>query len=187
MVIIGVMEIGEYHKSCIRVEEVDLPYISLGRALQRKFPGQEKYINLARADNEDGSRDTSHPTRKLREDVRLSFSCDISKKGMPVGCLFRMNAVLLEGCSLLRLHAFRIKATLKYSFSEYPSKHLLYGRSVMCHYARGFPSLCQIPILISQRPYFWNSQSLLSSGQTWRVFSQREMQWKWKACYESCV
>ena len=31
------------------------------------------------------------------------------------------------------------------------------------------------------RPYFWNSHSVLSSGQTWRVFSQREMQWKWKA------
>jgi hypothetical protein len=34
----------------------------------------------------------------------------------------------------------------------------------------------------SQRPYFWNSQSLLSRGHTWRVFNQREMQWKWKAC-----
>jgi hypothetical protein len=33
-----------------------------------------------------------------------------------------------------------------------------------------------------QRPYFWNSQSRLSSGHTWRVLSQREMQWKWKAC-----
>ena len=33
------------------------------------------------------------------------------------------------------------------------------------------------------RPYFWNSQSRLSKGQTCRVFSQREMQWKWKACY----
>lgn len=32
------------------------------------------------------------------------------------------------------------------------------------------------------RPYFWNSQSRLSSGQTWRVLSHREMQWKWKAC-----
>jgi len=32
-----------------------------------------------------------------------------------------------------------------------------------------------------QRPYFWKSQSLLSSGQTCRVLSQREMQWKWKA------
>lgn len=31
------------------------------------------------------------------------------------------------------------------------------------------------------RPYFWNSQSRLSSGQTWRVLSHREMQWKWKA------
>lgn len=30
-------------------------------------------------------------------------------------------------------------------------------------------------------PYFWNSQSVLSRGQTWRVFNQREMQWKWKA------
>ena len=33
------------------------------------------------------------------------------------------------------------------------------------------------------RPYFWNSQSRLSSGQTWRVLSHREMQWKWKACW----
>ena len=33
----------------------------------------------------------------------------------------------------------------------------------------------------SHRPYFWNSHSVLSRGQTWRVFSQREMQWKWKA------
>merc|ERR1719333_1726929 len=33
----------------------------------------------------------------------------------------------------------------------------------------------------SQCPYFWNSQSLLSRGQTCLVFSQREMQWKWKA------
>ena len=30
-------------------------------------------------------------------------------------------------------------------------------------------------------PYFWKLHSLLSSGQTWRVFSQREMQWKWNA------
>jgi len=29
---------------------------------------------------------------------------------------------------------------------------------------------------------FWNSHSRLSRGQTWRVFSQRDMQWKWKAC-----
>lgn len=32
------------------------------------------------------------------------------------------------------------------------------------------------------RPYFWNSQSRLSSGHTCRVLSHREMQWKWKAC-----
>lgn len=32
------------------------------------------------------------------------------------------------------------------------------------------------------RPYFWNSQSLLSRGQTWRALSHLEMQWKWKAC-----
>jgi hypothetical protein len=32
------------------------------------------------------------------------------------------------------------------------------------------------------RPYFWNSQSRLSSGQTCLVLSHREMQWKWKAC-----
>lgn len=36
---------------------------------------------------------------------------------------------------------------------------------------------------IAQRPYFWNSQSLLSRGHTWRAFSHLEMQWKWKACY----
>lgn len=29
--------------------------------------------------------------------------------------------------------------------------------------------------------YLWNSHSLLSSGQTCLVLSQREMQWKWKA------
>merc|ERR1719340_127536 len=33
----------------------------------------------------------------------------------------------------------------------------------------------------SQCPYFWNSQSLLSRGQTCLVFSHLEMQWKWKA------
>ena len=32
--------------------------------------------------------------------------------------------------------------------------------------------------------HFWNSHSRLSSGQTCLVFSQREMQWKWKACYK---
>lgn len=35
------------------------------------------------------------------------------------------------------------------------------------------------------RPYFWNSQSLLSRGQTWRALSHLEMQWKWKACCET--
>ena len=30
--------------------------------------------------------------------------------------------------------------------------------------------------------YFWNSHSRLSRGHTWRVLSQREMQWKWNAC-----
>ena len=30
-------------------------------------------------------------------------------------------------------------------------------------------------------PYFWNSHSLLHSGQTGLVLSHREMQWKWKA------
>lgn len=34
-------------------------------------------------------------------------------------------------------------------------------------------------------PYFWNSQSRLSRGQTCRAFSHLEMQWKWKACYAS--
>jgi hypothetical protein len=37
------------------------------------------------------------------------------------------------------------------------------------------------------RPYFWNSQSRLSSGHTWRVLSHREMQWKWKACCHGLV
>jgi hypothetical protein len=35
----------------------------------------------------------------------------------------------------------------------------------------------------AQRPYFWNSQSRLSSGQTDRALSHREMQWKWNACW----
>lgn len=34
---------------------------------------------------------------------------------------------------------------------------------------------------IPQCPYFWNSHSLLSKGQTWRVFNHLEIQWKWKA------
>lgn len=33
--------------------------------------------------------------------------------------------------------------------------------------------------------YFWNSHSLLSNGHTCLVLSQREMQWKWKACYKN--
>jgi hypothetical protein len=33
--------------------------------------------------------------------------------------------------------------------------------------------------------YFCNSHSRLSRGQTFLVFSQREMQWKWKACWET--
>ena len=40
---------------------------------------------------------------------------------------------------------------------------------------------CSCSVQTSQCPYFWNSQSLLSRGQTCLVFSQREMQWKWKA------
>lgn len=40
---------------------------------------------------------------------------------------------------------------------------------------------------IAHLPYFWNSQSLLSSGQTCLVFNHLEMQWKWKACYASRV
>lgn len=36
-------------------------------------------------------------------------------------------------------------------------------------------------------PYFWNSQSRLSSGHTWRVLSHRDMQWKWKACFNARV
>jgi hypothetical protein len=35
---------------------------------------------------------------------------------------------------------------------------------------------------IAHLPYFWNSQSLLSSWQTCLVFNHLEMQWKWKAC-----
>jgi len=31
--------------------------------------------------------------------------------------------------------------------------------------------------------YFWNSHSLLSRGHTWRVFNQRDIQWKWNACW----
>jgi len=45
------------------------------------------------------------------------------------------------------------------------------------------PRPCSFQFAVLYLPYFWNSQSLLSSGQTWRVFSHREMQWKWKACY----
>jgi hypothetical protein len=36
---------------------------------------------------------------------------------------------------------------------------------------------------VAHLPYFWNSQSLLSSGQTCLVFNHLDMQWKWKACY----
>lgn len=32
--------------------------------------------------------------------------------------------------------------------------------------------------------HFWSSHSRLSSGHTLRVLSQREIQWKWNACYE---
>lgn len=41
-------------------------------------------------------------------------------------------------------------------------------------------------LITSKQPdtYFWNSHSLLSSGHTCRVLSQREMQWKWKACWK---
>lgn len=35
--------------------------------------------------------------------------------------------------------------------------------------------------VLTYRPYFWNSQSLLSNGQTCLVLSHLEMQWKWKA------
>merc|ERR1719317_467914 len=40
---------------------------------------------------------------------------------------------------------------------------------------------CSTVEFIFYRPYFWNSQSLLSRGHTCLVFNQREMQWKWKA------
>ena len=36
----------------------------------------------------------------------------------------------------------------------------------------------ELKCLIKENTYFWNSHSLLSSGQTWRVLSQREIQWK---------
>jgi hypothetical protein len=36
-------------------------------------------------------------------------------------------------------------------------------------------------------PYFWNSQLELSSGQTCRVFSHLDMQWKWNACCKLLV
>lgn len=42
--------------------------------------------------------------------------------------------------------------------------------------------VCASVSLFVYRPYFWNSQSLLSRGQTDLAFSHREMQWKWKAC-----
>ena len=34
--------------------------------------------------------------------------------------------------------------------------------------------------------YFWNSHSLLSRGHTCLVLSQREIQWKWNACWNQC-
>jgi hypothetical protein len=34
---------------------------------------------------------------------------------------------------------------------------------------------------------FCSSHSRLSSGHTFLVLSQREMQWKWKACCKACV
>lgn len=37
------------------------------------------------------------------------------------------------------------------------------------------------PYTVFQRPYFWNSQSRLSSGQTCRALSHLDMQWKWNA------
>jgi len=40
-----------------------------------------------------------------------------------------------------------------------------------------------VVVICKKVTYFWNSHSRLSRGQTCRVFSQREMQWKWKACY----
>lgn len=54
-------------------------------------------------------------------------------------------------------------------------------------YTRGHKVKARIVFQLSFRrshlvTYFWNSHSLLSRGQTWRVFNHREMQWKWKAC-----
>lgn len=48
--------------------------------------------------------------------------------------------------------------------------------------------ICTISHLIEalngeHKTYFWSSHSLLSRGQTLRVFSQREIQWKWNACF----
>lgn len=68
------------------------------------------------------------------------------------------------------------------SFSSGPPRNL--GQTLQA-LPRGRTALqTSNAILAAYRPYFWNSQSLLSRGQTWRVFSHREMQWKWKACCE---
>jgi len=86
----------------------------------------------------------------------------------------------LSTCTLRGRSAYRV-----YSISTPPP----YAPNAECQCAAAtiIPIMnrfcaCEFPFLIpSQRPYFWNSQSLLSSGHTWRVFNQREMQWKWNA------
>lgn len=58
-------------------------------------------------------------------------------------------------------------------------RSLLYTR-FLSFFIRHKPQRRRLHILY--RPYFWNSQSLLSRGQTDRAFNHREMQWKWNAC-----
>jgi hypothetical protein len=60
----------------------------------------------------------------------------------------------------------------------FASSHVLGGPDVVVRRDRN---------RIAHLPYFWNSQSLLSSGQTCLVFNHLEMQWKWKACYASRI
>jgi hypothetical protein len=59
--------------------------------------------------------------------------------------------------------------------------------TVLREYAVPIPKWKRLAVLTQPHfsdylPYFWNSQSLLSSGQTWRALSHLEMQWKWNAC-----
>ena len=50
---------------------------------------------------------------------------------------------------------------------------------ILCHYhIWEYSNLCKDSYYL---PYFWNSHSRLSKGQTCRVFNHRKMQWKWNA------